>query len=180
MLALVSVNAPSCVGSEAGSASSAIHPHHLLNWLRTSARLGAADLPLLVYLWTFAPAPSAWVFVCVSQCLSSLPVRLDVKSVCGPRDMTRTVLLKVLLLICSQHSRGGLGPAEEELGRWGRGSHEVLLQGNLFCPPHEHQHLSPDWCLLQVIIMSCEGCAAAMFDSWRPFNANADFAFESQ
>lgn len=104
--------------------------------------------------------PSVRVFVCISQCLSPFPARLYVKSVCGPRDMTRTVLLTVLLLICSQHSGGGLGPAEEELGRRGRGSPEVLLQGNLSDPPpHHHQHHpTPDSC-------SFRGCMGAMFDS---------------
>lgn len=167
----------------------AIHPHHLLNRPRTSARRRRLTASRgICELWHQLQPPSVRVFVCISPMSVSPPcASVREKCVCGPWDMTRTVLLTVLLLICSQHSGGGLGPAEEELGRRGRGSPEVLLQGNLSDPTsrrhhHHHHHPAPDWCPFRVMLkhVSWRLCAGTMFDSWSAFEVGTYFAFRSQ
>lgn len=111
--------------------SSPIRPNHLLNWLWTSAQLSRFTgylciCELLHRLWT--PA--------VCMCVPPQPCLSVSKSVCGPL-LYKTGVSLTLLLIYSQHSGGGLGPVEEELGWRSWGSPKVLLQGNSsgFSPP---------------------------------------------
>lgn len=146
---LVSIIAPSC-----GVRWATSHVPYILIicWTGCGPQLSSLDLLVACVSVNFCTGSAAEPQLCMCVCVCVFPNTFFprcmsvCKSVCGPFLCkiwnTHTVSL-TLLLICSQHSGGGLGPVEEELGRRSWGSPKVLLKGNSsgFSPPLNSCHL---------------------------------------